>query len=172
MFVLLLSPPAGMTELELNGISLEDDQADARAAMRGGWEGGRAKPSNGAAAAVGAAADGGSGDSAPAAAAPVNEVADKLDSLMELTFAHLQRRVAAGDLRQAWETMLASFERSVLNVHRSKFAQFLLFYLARTSPDNCPRAFLDLLLSRLADRHQPAITRSACAAYAASFLAR
>ena len=54
---------------------------------------------------------------------PVDETADKLDSMMELTFAHLQRRHEAGQLGAAWDTLLAAFERCVLLTHRSKFTQ-------------------------------------------------
>lgn len=53
----------------------------------------------------------------------VDETADKLDSMMELTFAHLERRAAGGQLGAAWDTLLAAFERSVLLTHRSKFTQ-------------------------------------------------
>ena len=53
----------------------------------------------------------------------VDETADKLDSLMELTFQHLQRRQAAGQLGAAWDTLLGAFERCVLLTHRSKFTQ-------------------------------------------------
>ena len=68
---------------------------------------------------------------APAAGAPgadaarpaVDETADKLDSMMELTFQHLERRGAAGQLGAAWDTLLGAFERSVLLTHRSKFTQ-------------------------------------------------
>lgn len=50
--------------------------------------------------------------------------------------------------------------------------QFLLFYACRQQPEQRCRAFLHLLLARLTDRQQPPIARAACAAYAASFLAR
>lgn len=50
--------------------------------------------------------------------------------------------------------------------------QFLLFHACRQSPEHCCRALLHLLLSRLTDKRQPPVARSACAAYAASFLAR
>lgn len=42
---------------------------------------------------------------------------------MELTFQHLERRGAAGQLGAAWDSLLAAFERSVLLTHRSKFTQ-------------------------------------------------
>lgn len=50
--------------------------------------------------------------------------------------------------------------------------QFLLFYSCRQAPEPRCRAFLRLLINRMVDRQQPPIARSACAAYAASFLAR
>ena len=53
----------------------------------------------------------------------MDETADKLDSMMELTFGHLERRAAAGHGAPAWDTLLAAFERSVLLTHRSKFTQ-------------------------------------------------
>lgn len=159
-----------MTDLELNCLPEEEGGQGglSGAAMRGGWEGGA--PHGGT-----AAAKGGAGAGAEAEAAGplvVNEVADKLDSMMELTFAHLERRLTAGQHAAAWATLLAAFERSVLHTHRSKFVQFVLFYGAKAAPETAPAALLDLLISRLTDRHQPPITRAACAAYAASFLAR
>eukprot|EP00887_Chlorella_sp_A99_P008082 scaffold12.g8082.t1 len=136
----------GLSELELNGYAPEPDP------LRGGWEGGRARRAPGAA-----------GGAAPEsqAARDAKDTVDKLDSMMELTFAHLQRRVGAGQLAQAWATLLAAFERSVLHTHRSKFAQFLLFFLCRAAPVECSRGFLDLLFARLTDRQQPPITRAA-----------
>lgn len=71
-----------------------------------------------------------------------------------------------------WATLLASFERAVLHTHRSKFTQFLLFYVCRREPQRCCISLVRLLLARLSDARQPPITRSACAAYLASFLAR
>ncbi|GLI69244.1 hypothetical protein VaNZ11_013820 [Volvox africanus] len=102
----------------------------------------------------------------------VDEMANKMDSLMELAFEHLRKRIAAGELRQLWETLLSSFERTILNTHRSKFTQFLLFYVCFQSPMYCSQSLVRLLLTRLRDVRQAPITRTACAAYLASFLAR
>eukprot|EP00775_Hariotina_reticulata_P003857 gene3857-4114_t len=102
----------------------------------------------------------------------IDETADKLDSLMEMTFEHLQWRVNAGQLGSAWQTMLLSFERTLLHAHRCKFTQYLLFFLALKDPQRCCSSFSACLLSLLRDVRQPPITRSACAAYLASFLAR
>lgn len=98
--------------------------------------------------------------------------ADKLDSMMELTFKHLQRRVADGHLGNVWQTMLRVFESRLLHAHRCKFTQFLLFFLTVQDPDRCCSSFSACLMSILRDSSQPPITRCACAAYLASFLAR
>jgi RNA polymerase I-specific transcription initiation factor RRN3 len=113
----------------------------------------------------------GSSSSKPARA-PVDVTADKLDSMMELVFGHLQRRVAAGQLAGAWETMLSVFEGRLLHAHRCKFTQFLLFFLAVQEPARCCGSFTAALMRLLRSPAQPAITRCACAAYLASFLAR
>lgn len=144
----------GMSELEM-----ELAAAGEATLPGGGWEGGGPEAT---------VQEDGPGAPPPA----VDETADKLDSLMELTMEHLTRRVAAGQLAEAWDTLGTAFERSVLHTHRSKFTQFLLFHMARHAPGPCCRTLLHLLLSRLTDRMQPPITRSACASYAASFLAR
>jgi RNA polymerase I-specific transcription initiation factor RRN3 len=102
----------------------------------------------------------------------VDETADKLDSMMELLLSHLGRRFASGQGSAAWDTVLGHFERCVLHTHRSKFVQYVAFYSARRDPPAACRALLGGLLARLADRGASPITRSASAAYAASFLAR
>ncbi|KAF6257096.1 RNA polymerase I-specific transcription initiation factor RRN3-domain-containing protein [Scenedesmus sp. NREL 46B-D3] len=117
-----------------------------------------------------AAANGGS--SSGAKRPPVDETADKLDSLMEMTFTHLQWRVDSGQLGAAWQTMLTAFERTLLHAHRCKFTQYLIFFLALKDPVRCCSSFSACLVSLLRDARQPPITRSACAAYLASFLAR
>lgn len=71
-----------------------------------------------------------------------------------------------------WHTLLAAFERSLLHTHRSKFTQYLIFRACAEDPARCCGAFATALLARLRDARQPPITRSAAAAYLASFLAR
>lgn len=116
-----------MSELDLanhDGSSGEEGGSP-RPATRGGWEGGHAlsQPSGGAAAAGAAGVVGGGAAAEEGGKPPVDETADKLDSLMELTFGHLQRRAEAGQGGAAWDTLLAAFERCVLLTHRSKFTQ-------------------------------------------------
>ena len=59
------------------------------------------------------------------------EVADTLDSLMELTFQHLAQRCAAGQLRPAWTALLGAVDRALLATRRSKYTQFLLWFVAQ-----------------------------------------
>ena len=48
------------------------------------------------------------------------------------------RRCKAGQLGDAWGTLLGAFERSILHTHRSKFTQFLLWFLADKVPATVP----------------------------------
>ncbi len=112
----LTCPLAGMSELDLanhDGSSGEDGSP--RPAARGGWEGGHAlmQPAFAPGVVEGEAAE----------KPRVDETADKLDSMMELTFGHLASRHAAGQMPGAWSTLLNAFERCVLLTHRSKFTQ-------------------------------------------------
>ncbi|MEW5303167.1 MAG: hypothetical protein WDW36_005886 [Sanguina aurantia] len=175
----------GMNDLDIN----DDDNSDegrlgsaanaaavAHGLSRGGWEGGAvavaapqgmegvdAAEAEAAAAAATAAASG---------RGPVDQAASKQDSLMDIVFGHVGRRLEAGELRQVWATLLSVFESALLHTHRSKFTQYLLFHVASSDPASCAPSLLRLLTSRLKDARQPQITRSACAAYIASFLAR
>lgn len=110
-----------MSELDLanHDGSSGEEAGSPRPATRGGWEGGHAISQ------PGAAAPGAPGGAAGEEAGKpgVDETADKLDSMMELTFGHLQRRAEAGQGGAAWDTLLAAFERCVLLTHRSKFTQ-------------------------------------------------
>ena len=50
---------------------------------------------------------------------------------MGLVFEHLEHRCEQGQLPAAWTTLLHTFERSILDTHRSKFTQYLLWYLCK-----------------------------------------
>ncbi|TYZ63374.1 hypothetical protein PybrP1_012537 [[Pythium] brassicae (nom. inval.)] len=67
--------------------------------------------------------------------------------------------------------LLKVFERSILNTHRSKYPQFLLFYVCRLDPQ-FQDVFLSQLLATSLDPYVPPVTRHSCGAYLASFLAR
>lgn len=50
---------------------------------------------------------------------------------MDLVFKHLEHRCEQGQLAGAWGTLLHTFEQSILDTHRSKFTQYLLWYMCR-----------------------------------------
>ena len=95
-----------------------DEAAADPAVSRGGWEGAAATQ-----------------DVLPVAStshrSAIDETADSLDSLMELTFDHLVWRCQAGQLQRTWAVMLSAFERTLLHTYRSKFTQFLVYYMCQ-----------------------------------------
>ncbi|GAX81547.1 hypothetical protein CEUSTIGMA_g8975.t1 [Chlamydomonas eustigma] len=166
----------GMVDLGLHG---EPDELGYRKRQvsgdRGGWEGTAASVA--AAAASGMQAASAATATATAAASvsgrpAVDETANKMDSLMELMLKYFMRRQDAGAGSDLWSCMLSIFERSILSTNRSKFTQYLVFYLCSCEPEPRCNHLVEMLLSGLRDDRQPEVTRSACAAYLASFLAR
>ncbi|GMF18076.1 unnamed protein product [Phytophthora lilii] len=126
----------------------------------------------------------------------VDEMADKLDQMMLVMFEHIEQSAASSpatpatpdaatptettseekdvDVRQAaliFKYLLKVFEHSILNTHRSKYPQFLLFYVCRMDPQ-FQDVFISQLLATSLDPHTPPTTRQSCGAYLASFLAR
>ncbi|GMP32242.1 hypothetical protein CsSME_00006087 [Camellia sinensis var. sinensis] len=74
-----------------------------------------------------------------------NVFAEKLDSLLVLMFEHLKSCNDDGRLVKVFETLLQSFEITVLNAYKSKFTQFVMFYACALDPDNCGMKFADIL---------------------------
>lgn len=146
-------------ELQEQAVKTLDEAAADPAVSRGGWEGAAATQ-----------------DVTPVASTSdrslIDETADALDSLMEQTFEHLVWRCQQGQLQRAWAVMMSTFERTLLLTYRSKFTQFLVYYMCQQSLTGCTAPFLSFLLKRIHDPNRPVITRTACAAYLASFLAR
>lgn len=126
----------------------------------------------------------------------VDEMADKLDQMMVVMFEHIKQSAASlaptlaspeaigltsasngeqdVDVRQAalvFKYLLKVFEHSILNTHRSKYPQFLIFYVCRMDPQ-FQDVFISQLLASSLDPQTPPITRQSCGAYLASFLAR
>ncbi|EPS68922.1 hypothetical protein M569_05845, partial [Genlisea aurea] len=100
-----------------------------------------------------------------------NLVAEKLDSLMVLTFEHLLACFKDGRLSQVFETLLQSFQKTILTAYKSKFAQFVIFYACSLDPEGCGEAFANTLLNLFMSCANPEWRMSAVA-YLASYLAR
>ncbi|KAL3625152.1 hypothetical protein CASFOL_030606 [Castilleja foliolosa] len=100
-----------------------------------------------------------------------NLTAEKLDSLMVLTFEHIKSCFESGRLVQVFEILLQSFQTTILTAYRAKFVQFIIFYACSMDPEICGKLFADGLLDIFASRLNPEWRMSAVA-YLASYLAR
>lgn len=98
-------------------------------------------------------------------------VAEKLDSLMVLTLEHLKSSHEKGRLHQVFETLLQSFQKTVLTAYKSKFAQFVIFYACSLDPDYCGTRFADALINIFESSSFPE-RRMSAVAYLASYLSR
>ncbi|XP_071692841.1 RNA polymerase I-specific transcription initiation factor rrn3-like isoform X2 [Rutidosis leptorrhynchoides] len=101
-----------------------------------------------------------------------NVAAQKLDTLMLLTFDHLQAAYKNGRLLQVFEALLQSFQSTVLNVYKSKFAQFVMFYACSLDPEDCGMQFVSRLLEIFSSTVYPQDWRMSAVAYLASYLSR
>ncbi|MQK22667.1 hypothetical protein EI013_30335, partial [Escherichia coli] len=75
-----------------------------------------------------------------------NLVVEKLDSLMVLTFLHLESCQSSGRLAEVFNILLGSFKRTVLNAYKSKFTQFVMFYACALDPEECGVKFAMVLV--------------------------
>ncbi|KAL3525146.1 hypothetical protein ACH5RR_013518 [Cinchona calisaya] len=100
-----------------------------------------------------------------------NLVAEKLDSLMVLTFVHLKSSYENGRLDQVFDILLQSFHKTVLMAYKSKFAQFVMFYTCSLDPENCGTKFAVTLVNIFESSAFPEWRMSAVA-YLASYLSR
>jgi len=101
-----------------------------------------------------------------------NVVAQKLDTLMDLTFDHLQSCFRNGRLDKVFEALLQSFQSTVLNAYKSKFAQFVMFYACSLDPEDCGTQFVSRLLEIFKSTVYPQDWRMSAVAYLASYLSR
>ncbi|KAK9285008.1 hypothetical protein L1049_024190 [Liquidambar formosana] len=71
---------------------------------------------------------------------------------------------------EVFETLLQSFQITVLNVYKSKFAQFVMFYACSLDPENCGVRFAMMLADIFLCSIYPPLTRMSAVAYLASYL--
>ena len=72
---------------------------------------------------------------------------------------------------QLFELLLRVFEDTILNTYRSKYVQFLIFYVCQFDASYV-ELYVSRMLGRMLHPQAPIITQRACAAYVASFLSR
>ncbi|KAJ1553443.1 hypothetical protein HK405_007910, partial [Cladochytrium tenue] len=96
----------------------------------------------------------------------------KLDSILHLLMGQIRSIAdASGESSSYFESLVRTFERTLLPTHKSRFSQFLVFYACSLSPV-CTDRFLVLLAQKTFDTSQPNIIRISSSAYLASFVAR
>eukprot|EP01098_Paradermamoeba_levis_P015850 TRINITY_DN828_c0_g3_i2.p1 TRINITY_DN828_c0_g3~~TRINITY_DN828_c0_g3_i2.p1 ORF type:complete len:666 (+),score=208.21 TRINITY_DN828_c0_g3_i2:67-2064(+) len=110
------------------------------------------------------------------------EQANKLDQMMDLVFAFLRQNCALQTVSpsasspknpsdQLFEILLFIFDTTIIKTFKSKFTQFLLFYLCSLKPVYS-ELFLAYLLNKLLDNSTSTLTKQLCVSYAGSFIAR
>ncbi|XP_019175954.1 PREDICTED: RNA polymerase I-specific transcription initiation factor RRN3-like isoform X2 [Ipomoea nil] len=97
--------------------------------------------------------------------------AQKLDSLMVLIFEYFISCNESGRLGRVFDTLLLSFEKTVLTAYKSKFAQFVMFYACSLDPENCGKRFANMLI-HIFETSVHLEWRMSAVAYLASYLAR
>lgn len=75
-------------------------------------------------------------------------------------------------MSQVWETMMHIFDTTLSHAHKSKFTQFVIFFLCSRDPVKLCEDFTSHLLTIIHCDSKPAAIRSSCAGYLGSFLAR
>ncbi|GAV86185.1 RRN3 domain-containing protein [Cephalotus follicularis] len=101
-----------------------------------------------------------------------NIVAELLDNLMVRTFDHLESCKDAGRLIEVFETLLESFEITILTAYKSKFAQFVIFYACALDPENCGVKFPMMLSNLFVRDGRSELIRMSAVSYLASYLSR
>jgi RNA polymerase I-specific transcription initiation factor RRN3 len=132
----------------------------------------------------------------------VDEMADKLDSLMLILFEYVDQslsdarrsRTTVAEASELYGILSSVFESAILVTHKSKFVQFLILHicgvdaqlsLSQTTMDNCPdpvgrgedtmllyREFASSLINVIIDPYRATATRQSGACYLASFISR
>lgn len=106
-----------------------------------------------------------------------NEMADKLDILMEILFkyicevTHINGEHSIDASAEMFNELLLVFENVILPTHASCHVQFVMFQVCSFDQEFA-NSLLDVCWEKIKDPNTPAILRQACAAYIASFIAR
>ncbi|XP_021804526.1 RNA polymerase I-specific transcription initiation factor RRN3-like isoform X2 [Prunus avium] len=101
-----------------------------------------------------------------------NSFAEKLDSLMVLTFEHLESCQVADRLIKIFDTLLELFKKTILTTYKPKFAQFVIFYACSLDPKNCGVTFALMLEHTFFFSTDGPVLRMKAVAYLASYLSR
>lgn len=100
-------------------------------------------------------------------------LAEKLDFVMDLLFEYIDKHSTTEESSlETFELILRVFDQKILTTYKSKFPQFLLFYVCQKNSDLYCEKFLAYLLNKFLDTNQSLNIRQTCAAYVGSFISR
>lgn len=101
-----------------------------------------------------------------------NACAEKLDGLMVAVCEHLKSCAERGCLPKEFDILKTIFRVSVLRVHKSKFAQFIMFYACSLDPEICGLEFALFLTDIFTKKEEDPISRMSAVSYVGSYLSR
>lgn len=101
-----------------------------------------------------------------------NSLSYKMDEIMLILFEYLKEQMESLENRKVlFRILQKAFEKFIMLTHRSKYTQFLIFYVC--SYDS---SFVERFVGRLVDwycsEESPVLTRQTCCVYCASFICR
>ncbi|KAM3213585.1 hypothetical protein ACQJBY_066152 [Aegilops geniculata] len=100
-----------------------------------------------------------------------NACAEKLDGLMVVVCEHL-RSLDRQRLYKEFVILKTIFRASLLRVHRSKFAQFIMFYTCSLDPKTLGEDFAVFLTDIVTEKKEDPISRMSAVSYVGSYLSR
>ncbi|XP_038983919.1 RNA polymerase I-specific transcription initiation factor RRN3-like isoform X1 [Phoenix dactylifera] len=101
-----------------------------------------------------------------------NVFAEKLDVLMVIVCEHLKLCADGGRLLKVFDMLTEIFRRTIMNAHKSKFAQFVMFYACSLDPEICGLKFAVLLTDIFVSKTESPMSRMSAVLYLASYLSR
>eukprot|EP00009_Paramoeba_aestuarina_P009048 CAMPEP_0201518838 /NCGR_PEP_ID=MMETSP0161_2-20130828/9567_1 /ASSEMBLY_ACC=CAM_ASM_000251 /TAXON_ID=180227 /ORGANISM="Neoparamoeba aestuarina, Strain SoJaBio B1-5/56/2" /LENGTH=599 /DNA_ID=CAMNT_0047916721 /DNA_START=36 /DNA_END=1832 /DNA_ORIENTATION=+ len=104
----------------------------------------------------------------------IRDMADKLDQIMGILFDFTNHFVKKREDRLflLFDYFLYIFDQVVIKTHKSKYTQFLLYYLLSLCPESKSEEFLGYLFNKFLDKSQHESVRLCALQYVASFVAR
>lgn len=99
---------------------------------------------------------------------------DKLDKMLLVTFEYLEhciKQFGRPNQQALLEMLLMHFERTIMTTHKSRYTQFIVFYVSSKRSD-FPEVLLSFLIHVLMDPHKTTVLRQSAVAYIAGIICR
>jgi len=99
------------------------------------------------------------------------ENAEKLDVIIDIFINYLTSRKTEAERDDLFNVLIRVFDSLILSTHKSKYSQFLLFYMCQTKVEYVQQ-FLDFLCEKITTASAPTLLLQSSAAYIGSFVGR